>query len=95
MAEITVRDIFSLAIEDIQRAADALLPVYEHLAQDGYVSLEVDPFLAHDTRQTIEQVQRLWDLVARPNLMVKIPPPWLVYRQLKPASLPVSMSMSL
>lgn len=65
---------FSLAIEDIQRAADALLPVYESTwRKDGYVSLEVDPFLAHDTRQTIEQVQRLWDLVARPNLMVKIP----------------------
>lgn len=65
---------FSLAIEDIQRAADALLPVYESTGRkDGYVSLEVDPFLAHDTRQTIDQVQRLWDQVARPNLMVKIP----------------------
>lgn len=65
---------FALAVEDIQRAADALRPVYDNTSRkDGYVSLEVDPFLAGDTAKTIEQVQRIWQLVNRPNLMVKIP----------------------
>lgn len=63
-----------LAIEDIQMAADILQPVYEASnGVDGYVSLEVSPHLAYDTKATISSAQRLWQLVARPNLMIKIP----------------------
>lgn len=65
---------FELAIEDIRAAADLFLPLYmETSGGDGYVSLEVSPFLADDTEATIQQAQWLWDTVDRPNLMVKIP----------------------
>jgi len=63
-----------LAIEDIQAAADLFRPLYEESnASDGYVSLEVNPLLANDTDGTITEAQRLWSLVNRPNLMIKIP----------------------
>ena len=63
-----------LAIEDIQTAADTLRPVYDRLgAKDGYVSLEVSPYLANDTDATIAEAARLWAAVDRPNLMIKIP----------------------
>ncbi len=63
-----------LAIEDIQAAADALLPVYKATkAVDGYISLEVSPYLAHDTAATIAEARSLWARVNRPNLMVKVP----------------------
>jgi transaldolase/glucose-6-phosphate isomerase len=63
-----------LAIKDIQDAADVLRPVYERTKRrDGYVSLEVSPFLAKDTEGTIKDARRLWKAVNRPNLMVKIP----------------------
>ncbi len=63
-----------LAIEDIQMAADLFLPLYtESNGGDGYVSLEVSPTLAHDTQGTVVEAIRLWGLVNRPNLMVKIP----------------------
>jgi len=63
-----------LAIKDIQDAADILRPVYERThKRDGYVSLEVSPFLAHDTEGTINDARRLWRAVNRPNLMVKVP----------------------
>ena len=63
-----------MAIQDIQNAADILRPVYERTRQrDGYVSLEVSPFLAKDTAGTIKDARRLWKAVNRPNLMVKIP----------------------
>jgi transaldolase/glucose-6-phosphate isomerase len=62
------------AIADIQAAADDLRPVYERLASsDGYVSLEVSPYLANDTDATIAEALRLWRAVDRPNLMVKVP----------------------
>ncbi|MFL7869146.1 MAG: bifunctional transaldolase/phosoglucose isomerase [Anaerolineales bacterium] len=65
---------WQLAVEDIQAACDLFLPLYDETkASDGYVSLEVSPYLAHDTEKTIEQVSALWDRVNRPNLMVKIP----------------------
>jgi len=64
----------ALAVEDIQRAADALRPVYDELnGTDGYVSLEVSPYLARDTAGTIAEAQRLWKDVGRDNLMVKVP----------------------
>ena len=63
-----------LAIRDIQAAADLFLPLYDKTGGgDGYVSLEVSPYLAHDTEQTIQDAKRLWNTVDRPNLMVKIP----------------------
>jgi transaldolase len=63
-----------LAVEDIQTAADLFRPLYDETeGGDGYVSLEVDPYLAHDTAATIAAAKELWQRVARPNLMVKIP----------------------
>lgn len=63
-----------LAIEDIQAAADLLQPVYARTKRrDGYVSLEVSPHLARDTRGTLEEARRLWDAVGRDNLMIKVP----------------------
>ena len=64
----------TLAVEDIRTATDLFSPLYhDSNGLDGYVSLEVDPNLADDTDGTIKDAQRLWDLVDRPNLMVKIP----------------------
>jgi len=64
----------ALAAADIQDACDILRPVYdESQGADGYVSLEADPHLAHDTGGTIAEVQRLWEMVDRPNLMIKVP----------------------
>lgn len=63
-----------LAIQDIQAAADTLRPVYDRLGgKDGYVSLEVSPYLANDTDGTIAEAKKLWAAVDRPNLMIKIP----------------------
>ena len=64
----------SLAIADIRAAADDLRPVYDRLGgKDGYVSLEVSPYLANDTNATIAEARRLWGEVDRPNLMIKVP----------------------
>ena len=64
----------ALAIEDIQRAADLLYPVYEETeGKDGYVSLEVNPKLAHDTVGTIAEARRLFADLGRPNAMIKVP----------------------
>src|SRR6266446_7456916 len=63
-----------LAITDIQHAADALRPVYEQTQRrDGYVSIEVSPYLAMQTDATIDEARRLWREIGRDNLMVKIP----------------------
>jgi transaldolase / glucose-6-phosphate isomerase len=63
-----------LAVRDIQDACDALRAVYEESARrDGYVSLEVSPFLAHDTMGTLNEARRLWSAVGRENLMIKVP----------------------
>ncbi|MFA5835711.1 MAG: transaldolase [Bellilinea sp.] len=65
---------FRLAIEDIQSAADLFLSLYRRSkGGDGYVSLEVNPYLANDTAGTLDQVKMLWPQVNRPNLMIKIP----------------------
>jgi transaldolase len=64
----------AIAIEDIQWAADLLWPVYEQTkGRDGFISLEVSPHLAHDTRATIEEALRLAGEVSRKNLMIKVP----------------------
>ena len=64
----------ALAIGDIRDAADLLLPEYEATKRaDGYVSLEVSPYIAHDTQATIEEARRLWKAVDRHNVMIKVP----------------------
>jgi transaldolase/glucose-6-phosphate isomerase len=63
-----------LAIRDIQDAADILRPVYDSSKRrDGYVSLEVSPYLARDTNGTIAEARTLWKAVGRENVMIKIP----------------------
>ena len=63
-----------IAVRDIRDAADILRPVYDATdKRDGFVSLEVSPSLAHDTEKTLDEARRLWKLVDRPNLMVKVP----------------------
>jgi len=63
-----------LAIRDIQDAADLLRPVYDSAKRrDGYVSLEVSPYLARDTKGSLEEARRLWKAVGRENVMIKIP----------------------
>ncbi len=63
-----------LVLEDIRAAAGLLFPVYERTeGVDGYVSLEVAPALAYDTAETISQAKRLFELVDRKNLMIKVP----------------------
>ena len=63
-----------IAIRDVQDATDIFKPVYsETKRRDGYVSLEVSPLLANDTKATIDEARRLWKTVNRENLMVKVP----------------------
>ncbi len=63
-----------LAVRDVQDAADILREVYDATeGGDGFVSLEVSPHLAFDTEKTIAEARRLWQMVDRPNLMVKVP----------------------
>ncbi len=63
-----------LVVEDIGRAADILKPVYDRTdGIDGYISLEVNPGLAYKTRETIEEADRLFQRLGRPNVMIKIP----------------------
>jgi transaldolase len=70
----TAEMIQTLMVRDIQTATDILLPVYERThGADGYVSIEVTPSKARDTRATIEEVRHLWKWINRPNLMIKIP----------------------
>lgn len=65
---------FDLAVKDIQRAADMFKSVYDQTGgNDGFVSLEVSPYLARDTQGTIKQAQELWKKVDRKNVMIKIP----------------------
>ncbi len=64
----------TLSQRDVQNAADEFKPVYERtIAKDGYVSLEVNPHLAYDTRSTIEEARRLWTILDRPNILIKVP----------------------
>jgi transaldolase/glucose-6-phosphate isomerase len=74
-ADASVQDTYeNQAIADIKAAAADLRPAYDRLqSRDGYVSLEVSPYLADDTEATIGEARRLWKAVAEPNLMVKVP----------------------
>jgi transaldolase/glucose-6-phosphate isomerase len=63
-----------IAIRDVQDACDIFKPVYQQSKRrDGYVSLEVSPYLANDTKGTLEEARRLWKTVSRENLMIKVP----------------------
>lgn len=62
----------ALAIYDITKAADILRPLYER-GDDGYVSIEVDPYLCNDAVATIEEGKRLFEIIDRPNIMIKVP----------------------
>ena len=65
---------FSLAVEDIQRAADEFLPIYKRTnGLDGFVSIEVSPLLAYDTENTIKAAKSIHEKVDRPNVFIKIP----------------------
>jgi transaldolase/glucose-6-phosphate isomerase len=72
---LAIHDIYEqLIVTDIQQACDILRPVYDATDRmDGYVSLEVSPYLAHDTAGTMQEVRRLWHAADRPNLFIKIP----------------------
>jgi transaldolase/glucose-6-phosphate isomerase len=63
-----------IAVRDVQDAADIFRPVYEESRQrDGYVSLEVSPTLALEMQKTLDEARRLWKMVNRPNVMIKVP----------------------
>ncbi|MGA2401000.1 MAG: transaldolase [Syntrophobacteraceae bacterium] len=63
-----------LTVEDVQTAADLFRPTYDRLeGGDGFVSLEVNPHLAHDTRGTIAEARQLWAALNRPNVFIKVP----------------------
>jgi transaldolase len=64
----------TLSQRDVRSAADEFRPLYERTdGKDGYVSLEVNPHLAHDTKGTIEEGRRLWAALDRPNVFIKVP----------------------
>ncbi len=64
----------NLSIADIRNAADALRPIYDRTkGADGFISIEVSPYIAHDTDASIAEAKSLWAEIAKPNLMVKVP----------------------
>lgn len=67
------RTTFELTTEDVRNACDVLRPVHDAKPEDGRVSIEVDPFLAHDTDGTVRSAGELWAAVDRPNALIKIP----------------------
>lgn len=71
----SIRELFfTLAVEDIRAAAEALRPVYDATdGMDGMVSLEVSPDLAHDTEGTVREARALFSRLALPNVMIKVP----------------------
>ena len=71
----SVGEIFEhLAVEDIKKATDILRPVFDATkGADGFVSIEVSPYLAKDTQGTIDEARRLWREIDRKNLMIKVP----------------------
>jgi transaldolase len=63
-----------LAVRDIQMGADVLRPVYDRTnGYDGYISIEVSPDAAHDTRKTLDDAHFFWQTIDRPNIMIKVP----------------------
>lgn len=74
-AQSSAQEIYeALTVSDVRSAADEFRPVYERTGgADGYVSLEVNPHLARDTRGTVKEARRLWQELDRPNVMIKVP----------------------
>ncbi len=74
-ARKSVEEIYTaLTTEDVGRAADIFRPVYDELnGGDGFVSIEVNPHLARDVPGTIDEARRLWKILDRPNILVKVP----------------------
>jgi transaldolase len=71
-----VKEIYEiLSVKDVSSAADVFRPIYDSIdtKKDGYVSLEVNPHLARDTKGTIEEGRQLWKLLNRPNVFIKVP----------------------
>jgi transaldolase len=64
----------AISQQDVRSAADVFKPLYQMTSgEDGYVSLEVNPHLAHDTKGTVEEGRRLWSLLNKPNVLIKVP----------------------
>jgi len=85
----------ALAIEDIRAAAQALRPSYD-AANDGYISIEVDPFLSNDTQGTIAEGKRLFEAIGEPNVMIKVPAANAGYEAMKELlSLGISVNATL
>ena len=85
----------AVAIFDIQKAADILKPLYD-AKDDGYVSIEVDPFLCDDAQSTIEEGKRLFDLIDRKNVMIKIPATeagYVAMQELTSCEIPVNATL--
>ena len=74
-AGMTALELFELVeTSDVRDACDIFMPVYEHTnGGDGYVSIEVSPASANDASATVAEAQRLWSMVGRPNVMIKVP----------------------
>ena len=74
-ANATAMELFELVeTSDVRDACDIFMPVYEATnGDDGYVSIEVSPVSAHDANATVAEAQRLWAMVDRPNVMIKVP----------------------
>ena len=72
----------ALAMADIQTAADVLRPLFD-AGDDGYVSIEVDPFLCDDAEATITEGVRLYEMISRPNVMIKVPATEAGYRAME------------
>ena len=71
----SVKEIYeTLTVEDVGQAADVFRPLYDRVdGKDGFVSLEVNPHLAHDTDGTIAEARHLWQALTRPNVLIKVP----------------------
>jgi transaldolase len=74
-AGLTALDLFELVeTSDVRDACDIFMPIYERTnGADGYVSIEVSPAAAHDAYASVAEAQRLWSMVDRPNVMIKVP----------------------
>jgi transaldolase len=85
----------ALAIHDIQKAADILKPLYD-AGDDGYVSIEVDPFLCDDAAATIAEGKRLYKTIGRENVMIKVPATEAGYsamQELSASAIPVNATL--
>lgn len=85
----------ALAIYDIQKAADILKPLYD-AGDDGYVSIEVDPYLCDDANGTIEEGKRLFSQINRKNIMIKVPATdagYVAMRELVGCGIPVNATL--